>query len=52
MESAVKKGAIENPHKYRDDEMIKGYELRVAEIEQEIKDIDAKIEDLLKQLIV
>ncbi|MFH0827993.1 MAG: ATP-binding cassette domain-containing protein, partial [Candidatus Omnitrophota bacterium] len=51
LESAVVKRAIENPHKYQDEEMIKGYELRVSEIEQEIKDIDTQIEDFLKQLI-
>lgn len=51
LECSVIKKAINNPHKYQDEEMIKGYELRVTELEQEIKDIDAKIEDLLKQLI-
>jgi len=52
LEVAVIKKAINNPHKYQDEEMIKGYELRVSEIENDIKEIDAKIEDLLKQLIV
>ncbi|MFH1655390.1 MAG: ABC-F family ATP-binding cassette domain-containing protein [Candidatus Omnitrophota bacterium] len=52
VESAVRKRAIANPHKYRDEEMIKGYELRLQEIEKEIKEIDLKIEDLLKKLIV
>jgi ATP-binding cassette subfamily F protein 3 len=52
IESAVRKRAIAHPHKYQDEEMIKGYELRVQEIENEIKELDAKIDDLQKKLIV
>jgi len=52
LESSVMQKAIDNPHKYRDEDMIKGYELKLSEIENEIKEIDVQIEDLLKQLIV
>ena len=52
IERKVRERSIANPHKYQDEEMIKGYELRVQEIDKEIKEIDVKIEDLQKQLIV
>ena len=51
LESDTKKRAISRPHKYRDEEVIKEYELRINQIVKEIEDLDEEIKNLKKQLI-
>jgi len=50
-ESETKRRAISNPHKYRDEEVIKEYGLRITQIEKKIEDIDEEIKSLQDQLI-
>ena len=51
LESDAKKRAIDRPHKYRDEEMIKEYKLGIDEIEKKSRDIDTQIKNLQEQLI-
>ena len=51
IESDAEKRAIANPHKYRDEEIIEEYKLRIKQIEKIFQDIDVEIENLQNQLI-
>ena len=51
LEADARKRAIANPHKYSDEEIIKGHKLRINQIEKKTQDIDVEIKDLREQLI-
>ncbi|MFC1645755.1 ribosomal protection-like ABC-F family protein [Candidatus Omnitrophota bacterium] len=51
LEDQATQRAIDRPHKYRDQETIGEYELRIKEIEKKIQEIDLEVKSLEEQLM-